>query len=129
MVMLLLSLPLTGPSAACTRRLDLATAPRLAEVLEWLSRADTGELYVDTAELTFCDCAGLSVLLAAVQRRQAHGGRLVLTNAARSCGASAISSASTRRWASRRRTVPQPSTRTPNRADRSTGDHRWPIPP
>jgi anti-sigma B factor antagonist len=82
MVMLLLSLPLTGPSAACTRRLDLATAPRLAEVLEWLSRADTGELYVDTAELTFCDCAGLSVLLAAVQRRQAHGGRLVLTNAA-----------------------------------------------
>lgn len=62
--------------------LDLSTAPRLAEALRWFSHADTGELFVDTAELTFCDCAGLSELLAAAQRRQAQGGRLVLTNVA-----------------------------------------------
>lgn len=62
--------------------LDLASAPRLTEALQRLSRTDTGELCVDTAGLTFCDCAGLSVLLAAARRRQAEGGRLVLTNAA-----------------------------------------------
>lgn len=54
---------------AIAGELDMATAPLLDRVLRRLCSPAERELEIDVAELTFCDCSGLSVLLHAARRR------------------------------------------------------------
>ncbi|WP_055590911.1 STAS domain-containing protein [Peterkaempfera griseoplana] len=67
------------PAPVVTARgdIDLATAPslrrRLADAL-----ATHPEVVVDMSQVTFMDCAGLSALVDARNRADAHGGRLLL---------------------------------------------------
>lgn len=73
----------TGSAAGEVRlsgELDLSTAPRLRAVLEHLLQAGHVHLTVDLARLTFLDCAGLSVLIAATEHHDTAGGRLTLRN-------------------------------------------------
>lgn len=61
--------------------LDMTTAPQLDGVLRCVCASVAGQLHVDAAELSFCDCAGLAVLLTAARRCRVRGGELVVTNA------------------------------------------------
>jgi anti-sigma B factor antagonist len=61
-----------------TGALDLATATHLRTAIEQVSRA--GQVVsVDLRTTTFCDCAGLNVLVAGQCRLRAIGGALVIT--------------------------------------------------
>lgn len=62
--------------------LDLAGAP-LADGALLVATADAELVVVDLCSLSFIDCAGLGVLLAADDRLRKGGGRLVLIHAAR----------------------------------------------
>lgn len=62
--------------------LDLAGALVLESALERLLRADHTVLTVDLAAVTFVDCAGLRVLIAATERCASAGGRLTVVGAA-----------------------------------------------
>jgi len=70
--------PATGPTVmTVVGELDIATAPGLAQAL--MDFASGGaRVLLDLRQLTFLDCRGLSVLLAARQRFVASGGDLVL---------------------------------------------------
>jgi anti-anti-sigma factor len=61
--------------------LDLATAPPLQMELEALLDAGYCELDLDLDEVSFCDVAGLNVLLRARAAALAAGGRLTLHGA------------------------------------------------
>ncbi len=62
--------------------IDLATAPRLGEALEWLRVTRCRRVVLDLRGVTFCDCAGLSVFIEADVAMSDAGGHLVI------CGAS-----------------------------------------
>lgn len=67
-------------SVALVGELDLAAAPIAeAELREACANADL--LVLDLAAVTFMDCAGLRVLLAADERLRASGGRLAIVHA------------------------------------------------
>jgi anti-sigma B factor antagonist len=58
--------------------LDIATAPRLERRLGTLIRRRVHHLVLDVADLSFCDLAGVRVLLGVDRRLRAAGGRLTL---------------------------------------------------
>ena len=58
----------------------MATAPQLDGVLRSVCSEVDGDLEIDAAEMTFCDCRGLAVLLRAAERRRERGQRLTLTH-------------------------------------------------
>jgi anti-anti-sigma factor len=62
--------------------LDLATAPVLAATVRPYAREGCRELVVDVSELTFLDCAGITVLveLADALAAQQPPGRVVVRN-------------------------------------------------
>ncbi len=61
-----------------TGALDLATAPHLRTAIEQVSRA--GQIVsVDLRTTTFCDCAGVNLLVTEQGRLRAMGGTLVIT--------------------------------------------------
>lgn len=66
---------------ALAGELDVATAPQLARHFEALAGGRQTHLVVDLANLDFCDCAGLSVLLRAYRRCETDGGWLRLAAA------------------------------------------------
>lgn len=61
-----------------TGDLDLASAPRLQQVLDGLCRDGYQEVVVDLAGLEFLGATGLGVLLSIDEQLRAAGGRLVL---------------------------------------------------
>lgn len=63
---------------AVAGELDMATAPHLEDVLRGLCSPIDGDLEIDAAEISFCDCHGLAVLLRAAQRRRTRGRRLTV---------------------------------------------------
>ena len=76
----------TGAAVAVivSGELDLSTAPRLAAVLDRVSRLDPEVVVVDLEEVDFMDCAGLKVLLRAADAlNAADGRRLEVTGAGR----------------------------------------------
>jgi len=60
--------------------LDLASSPQLEHVLERTRREHPGLMVLDLERLRFIDMAGIRVLLAAQQRAERYGHRLVLAN-------------------------------------------------
>lgn len=69
-----------GSVVTITGELDVATAPQLDGVLRCVSSQVDGDLEIDAAEMTFCDCRGLAVLLHAAERRRRRGQRLTVTH-------------------------------------------------
>lgn len=67
-----------GVSVLLAGELDLATASQLSDALDWLCGAVPRQLTLDLSQLSFCDCAGISVFVAAHERQCAHGGCLIL---------------------------------------------------
>jgi anti-anti-sigma factor len=66
---------------AVAGELDVAAAPVLDEHLTQFEGNGVKAILVDLSELTFLDCSGLSVFLAARHRAEANGHRLVLFGA------------------------------------------------
>jgi anti-anti-sigma factor len=64
--------------------LDLATAPRLTEMLDWLCRQPHHQVTVDLHQVSFIDSTGLSVLIRARNALSDVSGRLVLSGPSRS---------------------------------------------
>jgi len=58
--------------------LDVATAPPLQRRLDTLIQRGVRHLVVDLADLSFCDLAGVRVLLSADRELGTRGGRLTL---------------------------------------------------
>jgi anti-sigma B factor antagonist len=58
--------------------LDLASAPQLKEAIHRVELDDQQRLLLDLSELEFMDSTGLAVVVAARDRADAGGGRLVL---------------------------------------------------
>ena len=58
--------------------LDVATAPRLEQRVDTLIQRGVHHLVVDLADLSFCDLAGVRVLMGADRQLRAVGGRLTL---------------------------------------------------
>src|SRR5690348_18349651 len=54
-------------------RLDVASAPKLADALRRLEHSQHKDLSLDCAGIRFCDCAGLSVLITAARRPPPRG--------------------------------------------------------
>jgi anti-anti-sigma factor len=74
-------LPAPAPRAARVRasgELDLATAPRLQAKLEALLAGGCSDLDLDLEDVTFCDVAGLNMLLRVHAAAVAAGGLLVV---------------------------------------------------
>lgn len=74
-------LPSPAPAAARVRvcgELDLATVPRLRAELEALLHSGHCHLDLDLDKVTFCDVAGLNLLLRINAAAVAAGGRLVV---------------------------------------------------
>ncbi len=67
-----------GPAQVVRIRgeLDLASAPKLAEVLGRLDPSPSGRLVIDLAECKFIDSAGLSAILHGVQALGDAGGSI-----------------------------------------------------
>jgi anti-anti-sigma factor len=65
------------PQIDMAGELDLATAPSLRTAIDQLQRPQQ-IIPVNLAGLTFCDCAGLEVLIDEHRQLQAAGGALVL---------------------------------------------------
>jgi anti-anti-sigma factor len=68
----------TAARVVARGELDLATAPRLRAELTSLLDQGRHDLDVDLVAVTFCDVAGLTVLLDAHARAGGAGGRLVV---------------------------------------------------
>ena len=68
---------------AVTGELDAATGPVLNEHLTHFERNGLMAILVDLSELTFLDCSGLNVFLAARDRAKANGHQLFLFGASR----------------------------------------------
>jgi len=58
--------------------LDMSTAPDLGDVLSAAIEAREVNIVLDVAELTFCDSAGLAVMVGAHNRLDPLGRRLIL---------------------------------------------------
>ncbi len=88
--------------------LDLATAPMLNEHLRELQRAALDRLVLDLRELSFMDCAGLGVIVAAdLRARQAETQLEVL------CGPGQIKKVFTLTGVDRQVTISAPATQAP----------------
>lgn len=61
--------------------LDLAAHARLIEAFTWLGAAGARDVTADLSGLSFCDCAGLGMLVEEANRLRRHGGRLVISQA------------------------------------------------
>ncbi len=72
----------TASKLSVTGEIDVATAPRLGEALEWLRVMRCRRVVLDLRGVSFCDCAGLSVFIDADLAMTRAGGHLVI------CGAS-----------------------------------------
>ncbi len=62
-------------------QLDVATAPRMRELLQQQQYEPARRLVVDLSGLEFLDSFGLGVLVGGLRRARAGGGRLVLAGA------------------------------------------------
>lgn len=60
--------------------LDLASAPQLKAAIDRVDHWPEHTVIVDLTALTFCDCAGLTVLLAGHHALRAEGGALIIVN-------------------------------------------------
>jgi anti-sigma B factor antagonist len=58
--------------------LDIATTPRLEDVLASTEGGGVEDLIVDLSPTTFCDSSGMAAVLRAHRRAEARGARLVL---------------------------------------------------
>ncbi|HVX43346.1 MAG TPA: STAS domain-containing protein [Mycobacteriales bacterium] len=58
--------------------LDVASAPRVGETLDWLCEQGCREIVVDLADVSFVDSSGLAAFVRAHQALQHSGGRLTL---------------------------------------------------
>jgi anti-anti-sigma factor len=63
-----------------TGDIDLATAPELGKRLTLVIAAGTGDVDLDLSDVTFLDCSGLAVLLAARQELKGEKHRLMVRN-------------------------------------------------
>jgi anti-anti-sigma factor len=63
-----------------TGEIDLATATELRKRLTLVIAAGAGDLDLDLSDVTFLDCSGLAVLLAARQDLQGKQHRLIVRN-------------------------------------------------
>ena len=61
--------------------LDLAAHARLCEAFTWLGAAGARDVTADLSGISFCDCAGLGMLVAEANRLRRHGGSLVIAQA------------------------------------------------
>ncbi|MGH3718127.1 MAG: STAS domain-containing protein [Pseudonocardiaceae bacterium] len=75
----------TDATRSCVqvRELDLATAPRLDQLLDQLRRDGHRQITLDLSGLDFLSVAGLTVFLRADQALRAVGGRLGFTQPTR----------------------------------------------
>jgi anti-sigma B factor antagonist len=72
-----------APLLSVAGELDLASSPALEQELERAMAGDPGLVILDLRELEFMDSTGLSVLIRANNRAQAHGHRLGIVNGSR----------------------------------------------
>jgi anti-sigma B factor antagonist len=63
--------------------IDIATGPKLREELLGVMRRSEARLALDLGGVTFMDCAGISVLLAACRHARLEGGRVRVLRASR----------------------------------------------
>ena len=61
-----------------TGEMDIATAPQLVAAMRSLARPDLQHVWLDLAELTFVDAAGLAALVQVRRLVDGQGGRLTL---------------------------------------------------
>lgn len=66
--------------------LDLGSGPRLDDCLVYLTALGGGRIVLDAVGLTFCDAAGIRILLRGHARARARGGWLRLAGANRRLG-------------------------------------------
>jgi anti-sigma B factor antagonist len=67
---------LPGPVVTITGEIDIQSGPQLRDQLLGIIRRNGARLALDLAGVTFIDCAGINVLLAARRRAQLEGGSL-----------------------------------------------------
>jgi anti-sigma B factor antagonist len=65
-----------GPVVTIGGEIDILSGPQLRDQLLRVIRRHGARLALDLADVTFIDCAGISVLLAASRRAQLEGGSL-----------------------------------------------------
>jgi len=70
-----------GTAVAVTGEVDLATAPKLAELLHEYVAATGGDVVVDASALTFIDSSGVAVLVGCVRSLAPTGRHLVIRDA------------------------------------------------
>ena len=63
-------------TAGISGEIDIASAPWLREALLLALRRHGPAMHLDLQEVTFLDCSGINVLLAAARRARAEGGRI-----------------------------------------------------
>jgi anti-sigma B factor antagonist len=72
-----LGLEALRPIVIVTGEIDLATAPKLAELLATVLATDPVDLVLDLADTSFLDCSAISVIIGA-RKQMAPRSRLVL---------------------------------------------------
>jgi anti-anti-sigma factor len=65
-----------GPVVTISGEIDIQSGPQLRDHLLGVIRQHGARLALDLADVTFIDCAGINVLLAARRRAQLEGGSL-----------------------------------------------------
>lgn len=60
--------------------LDIGTAPEVERVMAAIDPDTVEQVSIDLAKLTFCDCAGIGVIIGAHNRLARNGHRLVLVH-------------------------------------------------
>lgn len=65
-----------GPVVTISGEIDIQSGPQLRDLLLNVIRREGARLALDLTGVTFIDCAGISVLLAARRRAQLEGGSL-----------------------------------------------------
>ena len=65
-----------GPVVAISGEIDIQSGPQLRDQLMSIIRRHGARLALDLTGVTFIDCAGINVLLAARRRAQLEGGSL-----------------------------------------------------
>jgi anti-sigma B factor antagonist len=65
-----------GPVVTISGEIDIQSGPQLRDQLLGIMRRHGARLALDLTGVTFIDCAGISVLLAARRRAQLEGGSL-----------------------------------------------------
>ena len=65
-----------GPVVTISGEIDILSAPQLRDQLLRVIRRHGARITLDLAGVTFIDCAGINVLLAASRRAQLEGGSL-----------------------------------------------------